>query len=345
MTDVIPLGSCDQPECPILTEGRCLEGLAGAVGCPHFKSGAVVPTYPPVASPVDLEASAREESSRPDVDWVYIGGDDALDLEQAHAVAAEYGATVILIAGEYESGKTTILVELFGRFLRGRFAGLTFAGTKTLDAFDKRHFLTRFESGRPRATTAHTTEEDMRVVHLRIWDGTRHRVLMPTDIKGEFFERLIEGRPVSTEVSIAARADKTIILIDGDRVRDSALRQAAIVRGRQLIGSLTEPGGVCSGRPLAIVLSKLDHLSSEDEEWFEQQVPSLCELAQARGADPVQVMRIAARPEEDPDNPRGLAELLTWMCQNAGQCNEDTVPSGRRAGRFFWGCRVEVEGV
>ena len=321
--------SCDLEDCPISTEGRCLEGFENGADCPHL-----------VTANGDSDDQQVEAGDEADT-WVHLGGDDSLSTLEADQLAGEYGATVVLVAGEYESGKTTLLVELYGRFLIGPFCGLKFAGTRTLDAFDKRHFPTRYDSGWQAPTSEHTSDEDMRVLHLRLWNGARHRVLMPTDIKGEFFERVIDGRDVQEEVPIAHRADKTLVLIDGASISDTSRRQQAMQRARLLIGGLTEEGGLQGGRPLAIVLAKQDLLDSESQSWFDENVSALVEQAQNRGAGPVDVIQIAARPDDDPDNPRNLEAILNWIYSTEGLRSPVSPRSVKEDDRVFLHVHIE----
>jgi len=269
-------------------------------------------------------------------EWVQIGGDTSLTMQDADPIAAQYGATLVLIAGEQESGKTTLLVELYGRFLLGPFSGLRFAGSETLDAFDARHFEVRYDSGKLAATTSRTQEEDMRVLHLRLSDGVRQRVLLPSDIRGEFFEHIVNGQPVAQEVAVASRADKTMVLVDGEQVADLSTRHLATRNARLLIGGLTDAGGLQSRRPMAIVLTKADKLAAEPLRWYHDHVHELEDWARERGADPVCSFDIAARPEDDPGRPRNLDEMLMWMWETSSRQTEKHSSGGQAGDRIFW---------
>jgi hypothetical protein len=341
---------CDEPGCPIATEGRCLEGFPDGAGCPHLQPAAATvdgderPATDADDSELDATGSGDEESPEGDEEspeeeeeeWVQLGSDVALSVSEADDVAGERGATVVLVAGEYEAGKTTLLVELYARFLHGSFDGWAFAGSRTLMAFDKRHFPTRQASGRSTPTTERTQDEDMRVLHLRLASGPREVVLMPSDIRGEFFEHLIDGAPVADEVPLAARSDKVLILINGAKIADGYQRQEAMMRAQMLVGALTEKGGVSRGCPTAIVLAKADLVDEAGLRWFEEEAARLQEWARERGVQ-ASVLLVAARPDAAPDEPEHLEEILRFLVELAPVVTDRSVaalPDDRAFGRL-----------
>jgi len=275
----------------------------------------------------DLERVEPEAEAR---DWVVLdNGEESLDLVEASVVAAEIDATVILVAGVQDSGKTTLLVELYAQFLKGTCGGLRFAGSKTLDALDYRHFASRVDSGNPEAETERTQDSDMRLLHLRLCDQDgNHQALMPSDLKGELFEELINGREiVENVIPLARRADKTILLIDGGRVAKPASRQSAIRKARLLIGALTEPGGLHHDSPLLIALSKRDLLDEAAAAWSEAQSRGLAGHALERGLAHVRYLEVAARPKNGA-KPTGLVDVLKWMWEKVDRpaVTSPTVP-------------------
>lgn len=250
----------------------------------------------------------------PDVDWVDLPGSESLDLTDATAVAAHVGSTVILVAGKNYSGKTTLLVQIYAQFLNGPFAGLEFAGSETLDAFDERHFGGRAVSGNEGEEMDHTEDVDMRFLHLRLADSTEHqRALMPTDLVGELFNDIRDGVRVDERVPIARRADKVLFVVDGAEVKELGQRQVAERDAHLTLAGLTEPGGVSPDTPVMFVLTKADLLDDEHVAWFETCAERLIKSArEERGMTAVIAHVVAARPR-DASKPRGLKEVVEWM--------------------------------
>lgn len=248
-----------------------------------------------------------------DVGWVGLGGAESITWEQADRVAARHGATIVLVAGNQESGKTTLLLQLWAQFLRGRFAGFRFAGSETLDAFDDRHYPCRVDSGNSYPLTEHTTDTDTRFLHLRVAAAAGERqALLMTDLWGDLFKDIATGAKVADRLPVAPKADKTMVIIDGEQVADDTTREAALRNAKTLIGAFASEGGLRLDAPLMVLLSKADALKANDMEWYQRKVAKLVEFAEASGFTAVEEHRVAARPPDK--DPEGLEKVLEWMC-------------------------------
>jgi hypothetical protein len=270
---------------------------------------------PPVDDVADVDpAPAPPASTVPAGDvpgMVGLPGAKSLTWDEADRCARRHGATVVLVAGNQNSGKTTLLLQLWAQFLSGPFAGYRFAGSETLDAFDDRHYPSRLDSGNP--YTEHTTDTDMRFLHLRVADAAGNRqVLLMTDLWGELFESVARGAPVSDRLPVAPHAHKTMVIIDGEEVADPTRREAALRNARTLIGAFASDDGLRRDAPMLVLLSKADALSASDLSWYGPKVERLVEFATASGFSSVVEQRVAARPLDT--DPEGLVEVMTWMC-------------------------------
>lgn len=275
---------------------------------------------------------ADEPPESPPTDVILDSGDAALTLGEANSLAAELGATVVLVAGAQEVGKTTMAVTLWSQFLLGPFAGFRFAGSRTLDAFDQRHFAARVSSGNPTADTARTEDEDLRLLHLRIAD-TEGRLydLLPSDIRGEYFQDLVDGhRHVDGLRDLTRRADKVIVAIDGARVVALEERQQVVLEARLLLGRLTSKDWMHPDSPLLLLLTKVDLVTSaEDLDWYSTQEAGLLEFAKGRGLSHASAARLSARP-----TPQGLQSLLEWIQAPVAR-RPFVTASTRGGGRIF----------
>lgn len=300
---------------------------------------------PPLEPPGDDVETPRDDESVPDVvatadgGWVGLGGAESLTWEEADRVAARHGATVVLVAGYQESGKTTLLLQLWAQFLRGPFAGYRFAGSETLDAFDDRHYPCRVDSGNPYPLTERTTDTDTRFLHLRVADANdeRHALLM-TDLWGELFRDIALGSKVTDRVPVAPKADKTMVIVDGEEVADASRREAAMRNARTLIGAFASDGGLRLDAPLMVLLSKSDVLNASDLEWYERKVTKLLEFAESSGFTALQEHRVAARPLDK--DPEGLERVLEWMCTREVRAPVVEPEQTRSSGRVFTTSRM-----
>lgn len=349
--------SCVQPECPLAVNGTCLEGFdRPQEECPHIGPTERVADPSPdqsdgtvVAVGAQAESSAAEDDSESRGTVLDLGGDEALSLVEGDDLTAKCRCTVVLVAGEFESGKTTLLVELFAKFLISPFADWSFGGSRTLRAFDHRHKTARVSSGAARASTERTQDDDMRLLHLRLGRHDNGRAAPPSemqdilvsDVRGEFFENVINGGDIAVEVPLADRADCCVVLIDGSLLAMPQSRHEAFFRIRQLVGGLTSPGGIRDGVPLAVICSKADLLPPDQTDDVTALLSDLNGWCESRSLHPTNIL-VSARPADPSRNEQGLGELLRWITEvqdrEATIADEEFVIQGRQ----FWRKPPEV---
>jgi Double-GTPase 2 len=272
-----------------------------------------------------------------------LGGSESLTVDEAEELAGDHGVTVVVIAGERDSGKTTLVTELWARFLRAPFGGWLFGGSRTLLAFDVRHRGARESSGGSHARTPRTQEEDFRLMHLRICNkqSREKTTLLLSDAKGELYEHIIDGTAVTEELSSTARADFLMLLVDGASVGDPFKRATAIHRGRMLLGGLLDPDGYRPPRPVAIVLSRADLADAAATRWWREEVADLQQVAEERG-HPTTIIELAARPDASPDTPEGLDHVLSWLTTPSEVVPASMVPVWGDEARGAWRYQSKV---
>lgn len=328
-----------------------MDDFAPAENCPH-----VSPTdqidLTPTPSTIDeadeliiaaingeasVENSGQQDTPVPPA-MVYLGGDEALTVEESDRITANTAAPILLLAGEIESGKTTLLAELYGRFLEGPLAGWDFAGSETLMAFEEALKASMEESGNEEARTERTVYTNIRLLHYCLSrQDTRDRIdLLATDVRGELFEHIANGVPVGDEVPIARRADRVVVVLDGAKVGDKFKRANVVSSTVQLVGGLCAAGGLRPKTPLLFVLSKVDLAGIQGVAFFKEKCgEQLIPLAESAGMVAT-ALEIAARPSGGA-TPIGLEEFLRWSGQPRSQTVEELPALPRDDnGRHFW---------
>jgi Double-GTPase 2 len=247
--------------------------------------------------PAELEDASTEEG--------LITTDQFLLLDDTEDLAERHGLSVVLIAGEVDCGKTTLLVALWNTLLNhGSIAGTRFGGSRTALGFERRAWLARLDSKRNAPDTERTRESDNGFLHLRLAaHGKLHEVLL-SDVAGETFKQVRQGTPLADKIEWLPRTDLALLLIDGEAIA-GAQRSSALSNTRRLIGQLHESGA----RPrVALVLSKAELITPELRERWDQEAHVLLELARQTDKDSV-LLEVTARPAPGQE-PAGLPELL-----------------------------------
>jgi len=246
-----------------------------------------------------------------------------LDLAGGNQLAAKRRPTVLILAGEVETGKTSIYAALYERFGRGPFAGRLFAGSETIPGFEKRCHGWRMQSGDHDPLMEHTALADLHWLHMRIRDSERQRDLQDllfVDYNGEIFADIASGSSSENDRTFLRRGDHVGVVLDGGKLCDPTQRQAALQRASYLVDELMNPGVLADPKALFVLISKFDLLAAANEEQrnaAEQVAVRVSELINERvDTHDAPILRVAARSETDlfPLG-HGLSELLDLMTE------------------------------
>jgi hypothetical protein len=264
---------------------------------------------PPIEEELPGEELADEGGGEPSEQPVHqnvITNDRALLLPETEDLAARHGLTVVLVAGEVDCGKTTLLVALWNTLLQhGAIGDTKFAGSRTALGFERRAWLSRFASQGDQPDTQRTREQDNGFVHLRLYrDQHLHEVIF-SDVAGETFKRVRQGNPFVSEISWLARTNYSLILVDGEAIASDASRSTALSNSRRLILQLGKSEVPCR---LAVVLAKSDYITEEIRPKWETEAQVLLRLAQQVDEHAV-LLETAARPA-DGGEPEGVELLI-----------------------------------
>lgn len=231
---------------------------------------------------------------------------------------------VVILAGDLESGKTTLLACIYEKFRDGPFAGMLFAGSSTLPGFELRCHDARVESRRGTADTYRTRRSGtLEYLHLQLRDyeciQTKIDVLI-SDITGELFEEACDSAEVCREISDLSRADHVALLLDGKKLTDSRQRHNVLRRADQLLRRCRQEGLIDDGSRIDVLFTKWDVVPVSDsghrELDFEAHVVETLSASIGSSVAALRFHHIAARPEpaSTMEEAFGVEELVReWL--------------------------------
>lgn len=251
---------CTQGGCTVADDGRCLEGLT-VEECPYHK-------WLEVGDQVEDDTEPEVTVQAAAVPAVTFEDGRYLDAAGARELMRRTLAQVVVLAGEVRCGKTTILASLMDAFHKGPYAGLLFAGSRTLPGFDQICHHARIDSGRTEPFTPRTSRsEDLRFLHLELaeeHDHTARHTLLFSDISGEAFEAARESVDEARALTQLRRADHLLVLIDGRKLLEPVERQPARRHPMSLLRNLLDAGIVSSTSFVDVAVSKWDYIAATD---------------------------------------------------------------------------------
>ena len=253
-----PVRKCLQPECTFGEDSKCLEGLRDPLSCPHL-----VLSSDKESESLDVPENEPNDEEYSIDDWLFVPEEYELDLASAARITSAYDARLIVVAGEPDAGKTTLISSLYEMFCRGPFASFQFAGSETLLAFERVCHLSRTSSGAEDPDTERTKGTHTRYFHLVLRElphNQQDQHLLITDVSGEAYKRAINHSDDAKKLGFIRRADVFVLLLDGKRLALTEERQEVFRRGLLLLRTLNEVGILDRRSVVRLALSKCDLL-------------------------------------------------------------------------------------
>jgi len=253
--------------------------------------------------------------------WTALPPSGLLTIEEADGLLRWRPASIVAVVGERNGGKTTLVTEIYERFLRGRFAQASFTHSLSLLGFERKTFQSRADTGAELPDTPRTSKQDgLRMFHLALTsdEDLRRTDLLISERAGEVY-REIRDQPARANELIEVRKAATVaLIIDGQRVLDIRRRAEVFASVRNVLRALADGKVIAPTAQVQLVTTKFDLLECEDAadargalSEFEERIAT----SYAGRLRPIEVFRTAARDPRGAVEPaRGIAPLLqSWL--------------------------------
>jgi hypothetical protein len=164
------------------------------------------------------------------------------------------------------------MCALYDRLLRGTYADVGFAASRTLVALEKRMHPARVESGRAVPDTVRTSIADgLKYFHFglaRAGDPSARTDLFLSDRAGETYRKARSNTALVADLTEIPQADRIVLFIDGGKVADPTEQAGTMQGSRQLLRVLLDQGAIDDSSVVQVVTSKIDAIerASEKEE-------------------------------------------------------------------------------
>lgn len=218
-----------------------------------------------VLDSLESNSDIIEEISTMKSDLINLNLGEDISMAECKHITRSNMTRVIVIAGEVESGKTTLLASIYSQFLKGPYSDYIFAGSSTIIAFERCSHDARLSSGRLEAKTKRTVHKgEFRFLHLKV-KNTQSDVfqdLLFTDVSGELYRDVRDSTEECKKHFIFKRADHFVLMIDGEKICDPTLRAKSINDAAHLLRQCIDSDMLNSKSIIDVVFTKLDHLTA-----------------------------------------------------------------------------------
>lgn len=285
---------CQKSGCLVATIGECQLGHDPVERCPNYAREDIA----------DEEADVVADSAMDKVVPVEICSGDVMRLPDLAAFVRTTTVRTVALVGEHRAGKTTLLASIYAMYCKGPFAEMTFAGSRTLVGFAKRHHLALLSSGRIDPTTPRTSrDEPVAFFHLALSDSGAAPVhLIMSDRSGEAYGDARIDTQLIQDMPELRQADRACFLLDGEKLASREKRPAYSRQFKQMIHALHDNGALANVKAVEVLFTKFDLTRRGDSEellkYLDAYEKSLIAEFKARGLA-VECYRVCALPKAD----------------------------------------------
>lgn len=223
----------------------------------------------PVDEDEDVDVFERAEPEQPAPGGsatVPLPSAEMLSVEDADALLRWKAASLVAIVGERKGGKTTLISEIYERFLRGPFAQCLFTHSLSLLGFERKNFQSRAVSEGELPDTPRTSARDgLRFFHLAVSEveDLRRTDLLVSERAGEVYREIRDTPARAGELLEISKARTVAFIIDGERVIDGRRRAEAFASVRSLARALADSGAIAADAIVQAVTTKCDLLEGD----------------------------------------------------------------------------------
>jgi hypothetical protein len=313
---------CDNPECNVAQDGRCIEGQDLAA-CTHYGKALVI-----------LERPTSTTANKPPP-GVRLPGAEALTRGEAQALLRDQPCNVVALVGPFDSGKTSLIAGAYDLFQHGPVGGYTFAGSSTLRSFELACHDTRRASKRKTPKMERTPTGDATYFHLDLVAAGCHdkRAALLANRSGEDYMDAQSDPALANGYLELHRADTLTVLADGQRLLDLGLRHQVRDDVCLTLRAFQEAGATRPWQRLAVVLTKLDAVLKDEAktdralQFYEGIVKDVRDQFTEHFIE-IQSFRVAASPQSaKAARGTGMVDLLSYWMSPPAYLQPATVPA------------------
>lgn len=337
------LHKCPQPGCNIEKDGKCLEGHDHE-SCPFYQS------YRESELNEDNEGQDDENNdndkqteindSTIEPEYVKLYSANALNFEECNKFIRSHPAILIVLAGKFKCGKTTVITALIQIFQQeSSFAGFQFAGSRSLIGFEQRCHLSRFESRGSKEDTSRTTTFDFdnhfatqTFLHLRLEKEGKFFDFLIADISGEAFDELTTSTDLCKKLTFLNRCDNFTLIFDADALSDLSRRAVTKTKTVSILRSLIDANMLLASTHIQVLFSKWDLLirkeNANEHTSFVQGIEDAITREFSSSYPNISFLQIASRPVKSTGLKigHGLDDLLKKWATTSVELNIPEVP-------------------
>lgn len=207
-----------------------------------------------IATVIDVQKQSVDIES-----YINVFSGNGLNLRELVHLSARIPVTMVMVAGPYASGKTTLMVMMYHLFREGLNKKLRFRGSRTMRGYWKRsEKLMQYSANEKPEVDRTSLGFSDNFLHLALVDSKgNERDVVFVDIPGEIFDEKGEVKELE---ELFSDIENMIIVIDMQKIRDSSERRIVALNTKVMLSNLIKYHILSKSTSLQIVCTKMDSI-------------------------------------------------------------------------------------
>lgn len=246
--------------------------------------------------------------------------------------ARNNNVSLIMVAGAYASGKTTLMVMMYRLFLEGKNKTLHFKSSNTMKGYWERGYNLMQNSGRGTPVVERTPSAATDLfLNLNVLDKDKNQHnLVFADLSGEIFET---SDLADSALECFINSKIVWLVLDGEKMGHADMRRATFQEFSIMIENLIHHGYISNSTKLLLICTKMDSVTDKDSKAYIDEKLDFLKAKYEKLVDEIKMWKVSARNIDDEKQSDTLEQIMMESFSN--KCSdiqmEDIITDNRGA--------------
>lgn len=242
-------------------------------------------------------------------DYVYIYSGKAMNERELLSFSARNELNMVMVAGAYESGKTTLIVMLYYLFREGKNKKVHFKSSNTMKGYWERGKSLLLNSGLSEPIIDRTpTEATDLFLNLNVLDEEKkQRNMIFADLSGEIFQT----QDLTSDILDVFVDSKNVwLVLDGKKMSNVDTRRSTLHEFVVMIDNLIKYGYITQYTKVLLICTKMDVVKDKDsEQYIDKKIESVRKKFENSVAE-IKLYKVSAIKLDDDKESEKLEQII-----------------------------------
>ena len=278
------------------------------------------------------DRSYTENELHPEEYVVIYSGKAMTERELLSFSARNNNVSLIMVAGAYASGKTTLMVMMYRLFLEGKNKTLHFKSSNTMKGYWERGYNLMQNSGRETPVVERTPSAATDLfLNLNVLDKDKNQHnLVFADLSGEIFE---SSDLADSALECFINSKIVWLVLDGEKMGHVDTRRATFQEFSIMIENLIHHGYISNSTKVLLICTKMDSVTDKDSKVYIDEKLDFLKAKYEKLVDEIKIWKVSARNIDDEKQSDTLEQIMMESFSN--KCSdiqmEDIITDNRGA--------------